>query len=94
MPHIYSALRDLGVIFNKYILSSTTILEGADRSGTADSCYGTQNEQENTQNNVIEGDIRREMTVDTDQKYQETVEAAANIYFQLKQMNQINKGIE
>ena len=75
-------------------MSSTTILEGADRSGTADSCYGTQNEQENTQNNVIEGDIRREMTVDTDQKYQETVEEAANIYFQLKQINHINKGIE
>ena len=43
---------------------------GAERLGTADSCYGTQNEQENTQNNVIEGGIRREMTVDTDQNYQ------------------------
>ena len=29
-----------------------------------------KNEQENTQNNVIEGDIRREITVDTDQKHQ------------------------
>ena len=30
-----------------------------------------KNEQENTHNNVIEGDIRRDMTVDMDQKYQE-----------------------
>ena len=34
---------------------------------------------------MIEVDIRREMTVETDQKYQEKVEAAANIIFQLKQ---------
>ena len=41
---------------------------------------------------MIEGDIRREMTVDTDQKYQETVEAAVNMIFQLKQRDHINKG--
>ena len=35
---------------------------GSYHAGTADSCYGTQNEQKNTQNNVIEGDIRRDMT--------------------------------
>ena len=92
MPHISSALRDLDVIFDKYILSRSPILAGADHAGTSDSCCGTQNEQENTQNNVIEGDIRREMTVDTDQKYQEKVEAAANIIFQLKQRDHPNKG--
>ena len=41
---------------------------------------------------MIEGDIRREMTVDTDQKYQENVKAAANMVFQLKQIDQISKG--
>ena len=37
-PHIYSSLRDLGVIFDKFILSRSTILAGADREGTAESC--------------------------------------------------------
>ena len=69
-PHISSALRYLGVIFDEYILSGSSILAGADRAGTADSCYGKKNEKENTHNNVIDGDIRRDMTVDTDQKYQ------------------------
>ena len=32
------------------------------------------------------------MTVDTDQKYQEKVEAAANMIFQLKQRDHFNKG--
>ena len=41
---------------------------------------------------MIEGDIRREMNVDTDQKYQETVEAAVDMIFQLKQRDCINKG--
>ena len=68
-PHISSALRDLGVIYDKSILYRSTILAGADCAGTSDSCDGTQNDQENTQNDVIEGDIRREMTVDTNQKY-------------------------
>ena len=58
---------------------------GADRAVTADSCYVTQNEQKNTQNNVIEGDIRREITIATDQKHQKTFEAAANMICQLKQ---------
>ena len=75
--------------FDKYILSRSPILVGADRAGTEDSCYVTQNEQENTQNNVIDGEIRREMTVDTYQKYQETVEAAANMLCQLKQRDQL-----
>ena len=65
-PHIYSTLRDLGVIFDKYILSSSLILACEYCAGTSDSCYGTKNEQENTQNNVIEGDTKRYMTVDTD----------------------------
>ena len=34
-PHISYALRDLGVIFDKYILSRSTILAGVDRAGTA-----------------------------------------------------------
>ena len=38
---------------------------------------------------MIDGYIRREMTVDTDQKYQEKFEAAANIIFQ--KIYQINK---
>ena len=43
-------------------------MAAVDRSGTGKSIYGTKNEQENTQNNVIEGDMRREMTVDTNKK--------------------------
>ena len=39
---ISSALRYLGVIFDKSILSNSPILSGADRAGTADLCYGTQ----------------------------------------------------
>ena len=42
-PHIASALRDLGVIFDKYILSRTPILAGANRSGAAYSWYDPQN---------------------------------------------------
>ena len=34
---------------------------------------------------MIEGEIRREMTVDKDQQYQETFKAAANMPCQLKQ---------
>ena len=59
------------MIFDKYILSRSPILVGADHVGTSDFFYGTQNEEENTQNNTIEGYIRREMNIDTDQKYQE-----------------------
>ena len=36
-PHISSALRDIGVIFDKSILSIITILAGADHTGTTDS---------------------------------------------------------
>ena len=93
-PCISSALRDLAVIFDKSILYRSTILAGADRAGTADSCHGTQNEQENTYNNVIEGDMRREMTVDTDQNQQGEVEASANMLCQLKQRVRLNKGHE
>ena len=46
----------------------------------------------NTKNNMIEGYIRRKMTVDTNQKYQEKVETAANMLCQLKQRDQLNKG--
>ena len=52
--HTSSALRDLGDIFDKSVLSRSPVLVGADCVGTAESCYGTQNEQENTQTNVIE----------------------------------------
>ena len=36
-PHISSALKDLGVIFDKSILSRSPILAGADRAGNSDS---------------------------------------------------------
>ena len=49
---------DVGVIFDKFILSRSHKLADADPTGTLDSCYGTQNEQKNTQNNVIESEIR------------------------------------
>ena len=44
---------DVGAIFDKYILSSSHKLAGADLTGTLDSCSGIQNEQKNTQNYVI-----------------------------------------
>ena len=47
------------MIFDKSILSRSPILAGADCAGNAELYYGTQNEQENTQNNMIEVDIRR-----------------------------------
>ena len=40
---------------------------------------------------MIGVDIIREMIVDTDQKYQEKVEGAANMLFQIKQRYHINK---
>ena len=40
---------------------------------------------------MIEGDIRREMTVDTGQKYQEKFEAASKMLCQLKQIDRLNK---
>ena len=58
-PHTSYTFIYLGVTFDKSILSRSTILVGADRAGIEDSCYGTKNEQENAQNNVIEVYIRR-----------------------------------
>ena len=43
-PHISFALIDLVVVFDKYILLSP-ILAVLDHASTADSCYGTQNNQ-------------------------------------------------
>ena len=57
-PHISSALRDLGVIFEKSLLSSSTKLVDAYPEGALDSWSGTKNEQKNTENNVIEGETR------------------------------------
>ena len=57
-PHISSALRDLGVVFEKYILSSCPKLADADPVGTLDLCSGGGNEQKNTQNIAIKGEIR------------------------------------
>ena len=37
VPHISYDLRDLGMIFDKYILSRSLTLVDADRAGTADS---------------------------------------------------------
>ena len=47
-PRISSALRDLGVVFDESILFRSPILAVLDHADTADSCYGTQNNQENT----------------------------------------------
>ena len=47
----------VGIILDKSILSRSHKLADADPTGTLDSCYGTQNEQKNTQNNVIEAEI-------------------------------------
>ena len=44
-PHVSYALRDLGVVFDKYILCRSPILEGADLASTVDSLYCTQHEQ-------------------------------------------------
>ena len=43
--HIYSALRDLYVIFDKSILSSSPKLVDIYSTGTVDSCSWTKNEQ-------------------------------------------------
>ena len=49
---------DVGVIFEKSILSRSHKLADADPTGTLDSCSVTQNKQKNTQNTVIEVEIR------------------------------------
>ena len=41
------------MIFDKSILSRSHKLVDADSAGTLDSCFGTQNEQENTYNTAI-----------------------------------------
>ena len=46
------------MIFDKSILFRGRKLEDADPTGTLYSCYGTQNEEKNTQKNVIEVEIR------------------------------------
>ena len=91
-PHIFSAMMDLGMIFHKYIWSRSPILVGVDHAVTSYSWYGTLNEHENTHNNVIEGYIRRDMTVYTDQKYQEKYEAGTKMLCQLKQRYKLNNG--
>ena len=50
------------------MLSSNLELTGTDPSGPAKSCYGTKTEQKNTQNNTVEGEIRRYITVDKNQQ--------------------------
>ena len=50
---------DIGVIFEKYILSRSHKLAGAYPAGNLDSCSGTQNEQKNTHKNVIELETRK-----------------------------------
>ena len=44
--------------FDKHILSRSHKLADAEPAGTLDSRSGTQNEQKNTQNTVIEVEIR------------------------------------
>ena len=45
---------DVGVIFDKSILSRSHKLADADPKGVLNSCYGTKNEQKNTKNTLIE----------------------------------------
>ena len=40
---------------------------------------------------MVERDIRREVTVDIDHKYQKQFEAADNMHCQLKQINHLNR---
>ena len=49
---------DVGVVFDQYILSGGHKLVDADPADTLDSCSGTKNEQKNTQNYVIEVEIK------------------------------------
>ena len=46
----------------------------------------THNELKNTNRYLIEAEIRRDMTIETEPQYQEMVEAAANILYQQKQV--------
>ena len=46
------------MIFDKLILSRSHKLADEDPAGTLDSCSRTENEEKNTQNNVIEAEIR------------------------------------
>ena len=46
------------MIYDKSILSRSRKLADAEPTGTLDSCYGTQHEQKNIQNTVIEVEIR------------------------------------
>ena len=46
------------MIFDKSILFRSHKLADADPTGTLDSCSGTKNKQKNTQNNVIEVEVR------------------------------------
>ena len=46
-PQISSALKDLSVIFDKYISSISPKLADIEYASTLDSYYGTQNEQKN-----------------------------------------------
>ena len=48
----------VGVIFDQNNLSRSQKLADADPTGNLESCSGTQNEQKNTQNVVIEAKIR------------------------------------
>ena len=57
-PHISSAWRDLGVIVEKKLFSCSTKFVDAVPEGTLDLCSWAENEQKNTQNNVIEGENR------------------------------------
>ena len=58
VPHISSELRNLGVNFEKSIISSCLKLADAHLFGTLDLLYGTQNKQTNTQSNVVERETR------------------------------------
>ena len=78
-PHIPSALGYLGAILIDLFHLAVPYWRVQTMQILQTHAMVQKNVQENTQNNVVEGDIRKEMTVDTYQKYQKAVEAAANM---------------
>ena len=90
-PHIFSDLRDLGMNFYKSIFSRSPILAGSYRLGNVYLWYGTENEQKNTQNNLIEVDIRIEMTLYT---YQNTRKKLKQLPICLVNWNKLISSIE
>ena len=62
VPHIFSALRDLGVTSDKSISSSSHKLAYKNPPGTEDSCSAEKTNKKYTHTDMIKGEIRREST--------------------------------